>query len=60
MFYDWLVLQGEGENMNEYESFCLCNSIKNNLRPESIVSVLSELAAPWKTVVRERLASWLT
>lgn len=34
--------------MNEYESYCLWNSIKNNLRLDSIVSILSELAAPWE------------
>lgn len=41
--------------MNEYESYCLCNAIKNNLRLESIVSVLSELAAPWENCSQRTL-----
>lgn len=41
--------------MNEYEFYCLSNSIKNNLHPESIVSVLSELAAPWENCSQRML-----
>lgn len=54
--FEW----GRRENMNEYESYCLCNSIKNNLRLESIVSVLSELAAPWENFSENAwLVGWL-
>lgn len=37
------------------ESFCLCNFSKNNFHPESIVSVLSELAAPWENCSKRML-----
>lgn len=37
------------------ESFCLCNFSKNSVRPESIVNVLSELAAPWENCSQRML-----